>query len=64
MRSDGSPVYNLTNVIDDNYMQISHVIRGEDHIKYNKTVINLQGIKLKSTPIAHLPMILGEDRKD
>ena len=32
VRSDGSPVYNLTNVIDDNHMKISHVIRGEDHL--------------------------------
>ena len=32
VRSDGSPVYNFTNVIDDHEMSISHVIRGEDHI--------------------------------
>ena len=31
-RSDGSPVYNFTNVVDDKNMNISHVIRGEDHI--------------------------------
>ena len=64
MRSDGSPVYNLTNVIDDNYMQISHVIRGEDHIpNTTKQLLIYKALNLKVPQFAHLPMILGEDRK-
>ena len=41
-RSDGSPVYNFTNVIDDLDMGITHVIRGEDHISNTRN-------KFKST---------------
>lgn len=64
VRSDGSPVYNFTNVIDDNNMEITHVIRGEDHISNTSKQILLYDILGFNKPeFAHLPMILGEDQK-
>ena len=63
-RSDGSPTYNLTVVVDDNNMNITHIIRGEDHISNTpKQIIlyNLLGYKIPQ--FAHLPMILGPDKK-
>ena len=63
-RTDGTPTYNFVVVIDDHDMNISTVIRGEDHIP-NTTkqimIYNLLGWKLPE--FAHLPMILGQDKK-
>lgn len=61
-RSDGTPTYNFTVVIDDLDMKISHVIRGDDHVNNTPRQINI--FKALNAPIpefAHLPMILGED---
>jgi len=61
-RSDGSPTYNLTVVVDDLDMGITHVIRGDDHLNNTPRQINI--LKALGAPIpkyAHLPMILGED---
>lgn len=61
-RSDGTPTYNFTVVVDDFDMEISHVIRGDDHL--NNTPRQMNMIKaLGATPpsYAHLPMILGPD---
>lgn len=64
MRSDGTPTYNLTVVVDDMDMQISHVIRGDDHINNTPRQINILEALGAQRPIyAHLPMILGEDGK-
>ena len=63
-RSDGSPVYNFTNVIDDQEMSISHVIRGEDHISNTPKQLHIyQALGFDYPSFAHLPMILGEDKK-
>ena len=63
-RSDGSPVYNFTNVIDDHEMKISHVIRGEDHISNTPKQLHIyRSLGFKTPLFAHLPMILGEDKK-
>ena len=63
-RSDGSPVYNLTNVVDDNEMEITHVIRGEDHlINTSKQILLYIALGLVIPQFAHLPMILGSDKK-
>jgi len=63
-RSDGTPTYNLTVVVDDLDMQISHVIRGDDHINNTPRQINLlQAIGGEMPNYAHLPMILGNDGK-
>lgn len=64
IRSDGHPTYNFAVVIDDSDMQISHVIRGDDHINNTPRQINLfQAINAPVPTFAHLPMILGEDGK-
>ena len=63
-RSDSSPVYNLTNVIDDNAMSITHVIRGEDHLaNTSKQILLYTALGLNVPQFAHLPMILGPDKK-
>ena len=63
-RSDGTPTYNLTVVVDDSDMAISHVIRGDDHINNTPRQINILRALNASIPVyAHLPMILGEDGK-
>lgn len=64
MRSDGTPTYNLTVVVDDVDMQITHVIRGDDHINNTPRQINiLEALGAERPVYAHLPMILGEDGK-
>ncbi len=61
-RSDGSPTYNLTVVVDDADMNITHVIRGDDHINNTPRQINmLRALSLPVPKYAHLPMILGDD---
>nr|XP_061799058.1 glutamate--tRNA ligase-like [Nerophis lumbriciformis] len=61
-RSDGSPTYNLTVVVDDLDMKISHVVRGDDHVNNTPRQINLYQALGASPPVfAHLPMILGSD---
>ena len=63
-RSDGTPTYNLTVVVDDWDMQISHVIRGDDHVNNTPRQINIfQALKAAIPQYAHVPMILGEDGK-
>ncbi|MEM7357493.1 MAG: glutamate--tRNA ligase [Pseudomonadota bacterium] len=61
-RSGGVPTYNLTVVVDDMDMGITHVIRGDDHINNTPRQINI--LKALDVPLpyyAHVPMILGED---
>src|SRR5271167_141306 len=61
-RSDGTPTYNFCVVVDDMDMQITHVIRGDDHLNNTPRQLNLL-LALGATPpvYAHLPMILGSD---
>jgi glutamyl-tRNA synthetase len=61
-RTDGSPTYNLTVVVDDYDMQITHVIRGDDHLNNTPRQINiLRAIGAPIPVYAHVPMILAED---
>jgi len=61
-RSDGSPTYNFCVVVDDMDMQISHVIRGDDHLNNTPRQINmLLALGARLPVYAHLPMILGAD---
>lgn len=63
-RSDGSPTYNFCVVVDDWDMNVSHVVRGEDHINNTPRQINI--LKALGAPIpeyAHVSMILGDDGK-
>ena len=62
LRSDGTPTYNLTVVVDDHDMQIDCVIRGDDHINNTPKQINLYEAMGWNVPkFAHVPMILGSD---
>lgn len=61
-RTDGAPTYNFCVVIDDWDMEITHVIRGEDHINNTPRQINI--LKALGAPVpeyAHVSMILGDD---
>lgn len=61
-RSDGTPTYNLTVVVDDWDMGVSHIIRGDDHLNNTPRQINLyQAIGAEVPKFAHIPMVLGED---
>ncbi|WP_303900885.1 glutamate--tRNA ligase [Thiohalomonas denitrificans] len=61
-RSDGSPTYNFVVVVDDMDMEISHVVRGDDHLNNTPRQINiLRALGVEPPTYAHLPMILGED---
>jgi glutamyl-tRNA synthetase len=64
LRSDGSPTYNFTAAIDDWLMQITHVIRGDDHLSNTPKQIMIY-YALGATPpqFGHIPMILGSDGK-
>ena len=63
VRSDGTPTYNLTVVVDDVDMKITHVIRGDDHLNNTPKQIQLYEAFGYSVPkFAHLPMILGSDK--
>jgi len=63
-RTDGSPTYNFTVVVDDWDMKISHVIRGDDHINNTPRQINIFRALNATPPLyAHVPMILGPDGK-
>jgi glutamyl-tRNA synthetase len=62
LRSDGHPTYNFACVVDDHEMEITHVIRGDDHISNTPRQILLYQALGWSTPaFAHVPMILGAD---
>ncbi len=63
-RSDGTPTYNLTVVVDDLDMGITHVIRGDDHLNNTPRQINiLRALGAEPPQYAHVPMILGDDGK-
>ncbi len=63
-RSDGTPTYNLTVVVDDLDMGVTHVIRGDDHLNNTPRQINLlRALGAEPPTYAHVPMILGEDGK-
>jgi len=62
MKSDGSPAYSFACVVDDALMEISCVIRGEDHISNTpKQMMIYQALGFKPPKFAHLPLILEED---
>jgi glutamyl-tRNA synthetase len=62
-RSDGLPTYNFAVVVDDVTMDITHVIRGDDHLNNTPRQIQLyQALGFEPPKFAHLPMILGSDK--
>lgn len=63
-RSDGSPTYNLSVVVDDWDMGVTHVLRGDDHINNTPRQMNIfQALGAKPPIYGHLPMILALDGK-
>ncbi len=63
MKSDGSPTYSFACVIDDALMEISCVIRGEDHISNTpKQILIYEALGFKPPKFAHLPLILDDER--
>jgi nondiscriminating glutamyl-tRNA synthetase len=64
VRSDGVPIFNYIVVIDDVLMEITHVIRGEDHLPNTpKQIMVARALGFTSPQYAHLPLVLGDDRK-
>jgi glutamyl-tRNA synthetase len=64
IRSNGAPTYNLSCVVDDVHSRISQVIRGDDHLNNTPKQVHLYNfLKYEQPEFAHLPMILGPDKK-
>ena len=64
LRSDEHPTYHLSVVVDDVEMRISHVIRGDDHISNTpKHVLLFKALGAPVPIFAHVPLILGSDKK-
>lgn len=64
MRSDGNPTYHLSVVVDDIDMAITHVARGDDHLSNTpKHVLLFRALGAEVPSFAHLPLILGSDKK-
>lgn len=64
VRSSGMPVYNYVVVVDDALMQITHVVRGDDHLSNTpKQVVLYEAFDWKVPEFAHLSTILGSDRQ-
>jgi glutamyl-tRNA synthetase len=63
LRSDGHPLYNLSVVLDDIAMGITHVIRGQDHLtNTHKQILLYQAFGAKVPEFAHLPLILAPNK--
>ncbi len=63
-RTDDTPTYNLTVVVDDWDMKMTHIIRGDDHLNNTPRQINILKALGAELPVyAHVPMILGDDGK-
>ena len=64
LRSDGSPTYHLSVVVDDVDMEVTHVLRGEDHLSNTpKHVALFRALGAGLPRFGHLPLILGPDKK-
>jgi glutamyl-tRNA synthetase/nondiscriminating glutamyl-tRNA synthetase len=62
VRSDGRPAYNFAVVVDDAVMEVTHVVRGEDHISNTpRQVLLYQALGFTPPEFAHLSMVLGPD---
>lgn len=63
LRSDGMPTYNFSVVVDDHHMEISHVIRAEEHLtNTHRQVLIYRAMGWPEPEFAHVSLILGEDR--
>lgn len=62
-RSDGYPTYNFAVVVDDALMNITHVIRGDDHVNNTpRQILMYEALGFDIPKFAHVPMILGSDK--
>jgi nondiscriminating glutamyl-tRNA synthetase len=62
-RSNGLPTYNFAAVVDDHSMEITHVLRGEEHLPNTlRQILIYQAMQATPPKFGHLPLILGEDR--
>ncbi|NIM58941.1 MAG: glutamate--tRNA ligase [Candidatus Aminicenantes bacterium] len=62
IKSDGSPTYNFACVVDDTYMEITHILRGDDHISNTpKQILFYEAMGLTPPKFGHMPLILGQD---
>ena len=63
IKSDGSPAYNFACVIDDSKMNITHIVRGDDHISNTpKQIMFYEALSLKIPQFAHMPLMMGKDK--
>jgi len=62
IKSDGSPTYNFSCVVDDTHLEITHVLRGDDHISNTpKQILFYEALELEPPNFGHMPLILGPD---
>src|SRR5678815_3959200 len=62
VRADGSPAYNFAVVVDDAAMEITHVVRGEDHISNTpRQLLIAEALGVSTPTYAHLSLVLGPD---
>jgi len=63
MRGEGIPTYNFAAVVDDGLMEITHIIRGDDHVSNTpKQVVIYHALGFSLPQLIHIPMILGPDK--
>ena len=64
LKKDGTPTYNFACVVDDRLMEISHIIRGDDHITNTaRQILIYSALNFELPNFSHLPMICGEDKQ-
>jgi glutamyl-tRNA synthetase, bacterial family len=62
IKSDGSPAYNFCCVIDDAYLKITHIIRGDDHLSNTpKQILFYEALGIPAPAFGHMPLIMGAD---
>lgn len=62
IKSDGSPAYNFCCVVDDAYLKITHIIRGDDHLSNTpKQILFYEALGLTPPRFGHMPLIMGTD---
>lgn len=62
IKSDGSPAYNYCCVVDDAYLKITHIIRGDDHISNTpKQILLYEALGVELPKFAHMPLMMGSD---
>ncbi len=62
-RSDGAPTYNLAVVVDDATLEISHIVRGDDHLNNTpRQILLYQALGYDAPRFGHVPLILGTDK--